>query len=242
MKYIYKITFWQSTIYLKYLLVGLCSLMKTTNFHHTLINTSNLFRQFINTPPDLHVQKNTLTQGKLFPRAVLPQIHWTQSMVRNTWPYQVSILLWFQTSVQKFPTLWASWCKSTKGICLKLILNCPFFVICRIFSLCLARYFILNRHCKASFIMGLIFFVGLSFDIFHLAVFCHINICIVKQTYINFRVCSLHTCDVKLIISLWGLCVQKHALICKYHVSSFFITFSFHWLVMIVLNTVLQDW
>ena len=32
----------------------------------------------------------------------------------------------------------------------KLILYCPFFVICRIFSLCLARYFILNRHCKAS--------------------------------------------------------------------------------------------
>jgi len=38
-------------------------------------------------PPDLHVQKIShflLTQSKLFPRAMLPQIHWTQDMVRNT--------------------------------------------------------------------------------------------------------------------------------------------------------------
>jgi len=57
MKYIYKITFWQSTICLKCLLVSLCTLMKTINFHHILTNISNLFWQFINTPPDLHVQK-----------------------------------------------------------------------------------------------------------------------------------------------------------------------------------------
>jgi len=57
MKYIYKITFWQSRIRLKCLLVSLCTLMKTINFHHSLTNISNLFWQFINTPPDLHVQK-----------------------------------------------------------------------------------------------------------------------------------------------------------------------------------------
>jgi len=62
--------------------------------------------------------------------------------------------------------------------------------------------------------MGLIFYICLSFDIFHLDVFfvflCHINICIVKQTYINFSVCSLHTC--KFIISLWVcVCVDVHS-------------------------------
>ena len=53
-----------------------------------------------------------------------------------------------------------------------------------------------------------------------------------------------------LIISLWdckidylimGLCVHRRALICKY-VSLFFITFSFQWLFMIVLKSVLQGW
>jgi len=36
-------------MYLKCLLVSLCTLMKTINFHHILTNISNLFRQFINT-------------------------------------------------------------------------------------------------------------------------------------------------------------------------------------------------
>ena len=67
---------------------------------------------------------------------------------------------------------------------------------------------------KLPFIMGLIFYICLSFDIFHLAVIfvflCRINICIVKQTYINFSVCSLHTC--KLIISLWDcVCISVHS-------------------------------
>ena len=118
MKYIYKITFWQSIICLKCLLVSLCTLMKTINFHYILTNISNLFWQFINTHQTCMFKKFLLTQGKLFPRAMLPQIHWTQGMVRNTWPCQISILLWFQTSVQKLPTLWVCWCKSTKGICL----------------------------------------------------------------------------------------------------------------------------
>ena len=106
------------TINLKCLLVSLCTLMKTISFHHILTNISNLFWQFINTHQTCMFKKFLLTQGKLFPRAMLPQIHWTQGMVRNTWPCQISILLWFQTSVQKLPTLWVCWCKSTKGICL----------------------------------------------------------------------------------------------------------------------------
>jgi len=68
--------------------------------------------------------------------------------------------------------------------------------------------------------MGLIVFICLSFDIFHLAVFCHINICIVKQTYINLSVCSLHTCEIHYLIM--GLCVHRRALICKYHVFVFY--------------------
>jgi len=127
--------------------------MKTINFHHILTNISNLFRQFINTPPDL---------------------------------------------------------------------------ICRIFHYIMLDILYLTYTAMLPFIMGLIFFTCLSFDIFHLAVFfCHINICIVKQTYTNFSACSLHTCDVKLIISLWGLCVHRHALISKYHVSLFLSPFLF---------------
>ena len=113
---------------------------------------------------------------------------------------------------------------------------------CIIFSLCLVRYFILKRYCKASFIMGLIFYICLSFDIFHLAVFfvflCHINICIVKKTYNNF---SVLTTPVKLIISLWDcVCIGVHSSVNMFFL--FFITFSFHWLFMMVLKVVLQGW
>jgi len=61
--------------------------------------------------------------------------------------------------------------------------------------------------------------------IFHLVFFYHIIICVVKQMYINFNVCSIYTCEIKyLIILTMRTC---HALIYKYHVSLFFITLSF---------------
>ena len=156
---------------------------------------------------------------------MLPQFHWTLGMVRNTWPYQVSILLWFQTSVQNFPTLWACWCKPTKGICLNSsCIVCSLWFV-EFFHCVLLDILYLTDTAKFPFIMGLIFFICLSFDIFHLAVFCHINICIVKQTYINLSVCSLHTCEIDYLIM--GLCVRRHALICKYHVSLFLSPFLF---------------
>ena len=58
MKYICKTTFWQSTIYLKCLLVSLCTLMKTINIHHILTNISNLFWQFNEYPTRLACSKN----------------------------------------------------------------------------------------------------------------------------------------------------------------------------------------
>jgi len=71
----------------------------------------------------------------------------------------------------------------------------------------------LTDSAKLPFIMGLIFYICLSFDIFHLAIFfvflCHINICIVKQMYINFSVLST---TVKLIILLWAcVCMGVHS-------------------------------
>jgi len=55
--------------------------METINFYYILTNISNLLRLFTNTPPDLHLQKFLLTQGKLFPKAMLPQTHWAWSEI-----------------------------------------------------------------------------------------------------------------------------------------------------------------
>jgi len=64
----------------------------------------------------------------------------------------------------------------------KLILYCLFFVICKTFSYALLDILYLTDTAKLPFIVGLIFFICLSFDIFHLAVFlsykhlhCQIN-------------------------------------------------------------------
>jgi len=133
--------------------------------------------------------KKFLTQGKLFPKAMLPQIQWTQGMVRNTWPYQVSISLWFQTSVQKLPTLRASWCTSTKGICLNS--SC---IVCSLWFVEFFHYVLLGilnltDTAKRPFIMGLIFFLCLSFDIFHLAVFFVIYKHLHCQTNVHYFHC-----------------------------------------------------
>ena len=114
----------------------------------------------------------------------------------------------------------------------KLILYGPFFVICLIFSLCLARYFILNRYCKASlylwgwsstYVCHLIFSTLLFFFLFH------INICIVKQLYINFSVLST---PVKLIISLWDcVCMSVHSSVNMFVFVVFFVFLSpFHFI------------
>ena len=68
----------------------------------------------------------------------------------------------------------------------------------------------LTETAMLPFIMKLTFFICLSFDIFHLAVFCHINICIVKQMYINFSVCSLHTCEIDSRYEECG-CIGMHS-------------------------------
>jgi len=146
--------------------------METINFYYILTNISNLLRLFTNTPPDLHLQKFLLTQGKLFPKAMLRQTHWAQGMVRNTWPYQVSISLWFQTSAQKLPTLWVCWCKVTNEICLThLVLT----ILCNLYNViffnmfCDIFYCILNKHCKASLYNGI--------NLFHLSViWCFSNL------------------------------------------------------------------
>ena len=117
----------------------------------------------------------------------------------------------------------------------KLILYGPFFVICIIFSLCLARYFILNRYCKASLYnwVGLLHIHTLIFST--LLFFCffmsykHLHC----QTNVHQFQCSLHTCEIDYLIM--GLCVHVRALIFKYVVflyfflvCFFFVTFSFH--------------
>jgi len=104
--------------------------------------------------------------------------------------------------------------KINKRNLFKLILYCLFFVICIIFHYVLLDILYLTDTAKLPFIMGLIFYICLLFDIFHLAAFsfflCHINICFVKQTYLNFIVFSLHTCT--LIISLWDcVCIGVHS-------------------------------
>ena len=100
-------------------------------------------------------KKFLLTQGKLFPRPMLPQIHWTQGMVRNKWPYQVSISLRLQTSVQKWPTLSAYWCKETNGICLtRLVLSilCDLYRVLFYYVLLYILY--LTDTVKLPFILG----------------------------------------------------------------------------------------
>jgi len=78
---------------------------------------------------------------------------------------------------------------------------------------------------KLPFIMGVnLHHLSDILYIFHL-VFYHIIICIVKQMYINFSVCSLHTCEIKYLIMI--TIRTCHALIYKYNVSLFFITLSF---------------
>jgi len=127
----------------------------------------------------------------------------------------------------------------------KLILYGPFFVICILFSLCLARYFILNRYCKASLYNGVVllhmsviwYFPPCYFFVF----LCHKNICIVKQMHINFSVLST---PVKLIISLWDcVCMCAHSSVNVFFVclSGFFVTFSFHWQFMMVLKAGRMD-
>jgi len=203
--------------------------MNTINFHHILTNMSNLFRQIINTHHTCMFKKFLLSQAKLFQRAVLPQIHWARGMVRNTtWPYyQVSISLWFQTHVQKLPTLWACWCKLTKRICLTHLLLSIFCdlhdvnfaswslaiisVFCCVFYTYHIGLYILimcTSSCVLLFVIYLTETVKLPFMRvnLHLSViwyfppcfFCHTNICIVKQMYINFNVLST---SVKLNIS-----------------------------------------
>ena len=116
----------------------------------------------------------------------------------------------------------------------KLFLYGPFFVICIIFSLCLARYFILNRYCKASlylwgwsstYVCHLIF----STLLFFLMSYKHLHC----QRNVHQFQCSLHTCEIDYLIM--GLCVHGRALICKYVFClfvclfiCFFVTFSFH--------------
>ena len=104
----------------------------------------------------------------------------------------------------------------------KLILYGPFFVICIIFSLCLARYFILNRYCKASLYnwVGLLHIHTLIFST--LLFFCffmsykHLHC----QTNVHQFQCSLHTCEIDYLIM--GLCVHVRALIFKYVVFLYF--------------------
>ena len=99
----------------------------------------------------------------------------------------------------------------------KLILYGPFFVICIIFSLCLARYFILNRYCKASLCdgVGLLhtsviwYFPPCYFFVFFMS-YKHLHC----QTNAHQFQCSLHTCEIDYLIM--GLCVHGRALICKY--------------------------
>jgi len=94
-------------------------------FHHILFwiysDSSKLPHQTCN------FKKFLLTQGKPVSRAMLPQMHWTQGMVRNTWPYQLSISLWLHTSVQNLPALWACWCKLKNGISLTHVV---LFILC----------------------------------------------------------------------------------------------------------------
>jgi len=127
-------------------------------------------------------KKILLTQGKILPRAMLPQIHWTQGMVRNIWPYQVSILLWFQTSVQKFPTLWACWCKSTKGICLNSSCIVRSLWLVEFFHYVLLDILYLTDTAKLPFVMGVnILHLYVIWYFSTLLFFCHINICIAKD-------------------------------------------------------------
>jgi len=203
-------------------------------------------------------KKIILTQGKHFPRAMLPQIHWTWGMVRNTWPYQVSIPFWFQTSLQKLPTLWACRCKLTNGICLT---HLVLFILCDmcdvIFSswscvlLLFAIYFILtmyinlsyvrshvfcyifyiNRRCKASCIMEAnLLHLSVVWYFSTLLLFYDLIICIAKQMYNNVSVCSLHTCEIThSSTNIMCLCFLSPCL-------------SLHWLLVMVLKVVLQVW
>jgi len=105
-----------------------------------LTSTWNLFRDFILPHQTCNFKKFLLIQGKLFSRAMLPQIHRTQGIVRNTWPCQVSISLWYQVSVQNLPTLWACWCKVKNWICLihlVLFVRCDFYLAIFFIYLCI---------------------------------------------------------------------------------------------------------
>jgi len=59
------------------------------------------------------------------------------------------------------------------------------------------EYFILNRHCNTSLYneVNLLRLSVISY-FSNLLFFCHINICIVKQTYFDLSVCSLDTCEI----------------------------------------------
>ena len=215
MKYIYKITFWQSTICLKCLLVSLCTLMKTINFHHETLPKGNAPS---NSLDPRYGQKYLMTISSFGLTLI--------SNICSKITYSLGLLV-----------------QINKRNLFKLILYWPFFVICIFFHYVLLDILYLTDTAKLPFIMGLIFYICLSFDTFHLAVFlfflCHINICIVKQTYINFSVLST---PAKLIIALWDcVCIGVHSSV-KMFFCLFIITFSFHWLFTIVLKAVLQGW
>ena len=150
MKYIYKIAFWQSTIYLKCLLVSLCTLMKTINFHHILTNISNLFWQFINTPPDLHVQTISSYPGWRFPKGNAPSNSLDPRYGQKYRTISSFDLTLISNICSKISYSLGLLVQINKRNLFKLILYCPFFVICIIFSISLARYFVLNRYCEAS--------------------------------------------------------------------------------------------
>ena len=94
------------------------------------------------------------------------------------------------------------------------LLSCQLMPRIAIFRLCLpkqfkamqstatlARCFILKRHCKASLYNGVnLIYMSVIRYFPPCCFFCHINICIVKETYINFCVCSLHTCEIDYLV------------------------------------------
>ena len=170
MKYIYKITFWQSTIYLKCLLVSLCTLMKTINIHHILTNISNLFWQFNEYPTRLACSKNFFlpwvnsSQGQCSLKFIGPKV-WSEI------PDHIKFRSYFDFKhLHKITYSLGLLVQINKRNLFKL-LYCPSLWFVEFFHYVLLDILYLTHTAKLPFIVGLIFFMCLSFDIFHLAVF-----------------------------------------------------------------------
>jgi len=214
--------------------------MKTINFHHILTNISNLFWQFINTPPDLHVQKISSYPGYTLHKGNAPLKSLDQRYGQKYLTISCFDLTLISNTCSKITYSLGLLVQINKRNLFKLILYGPFFVICIIFHYVLLDILYLTDTAKLPFIMGLVFYICLSFDIFHLAIFlCHVNICIVKQMYINFSVLST---PVKLIISLWDcVCMGVHSSVNMLFFFVFFCLFFCHLFISLTIYDGTED-